>query len=166
MDVIRFAGQLTERDFRRISALAARRVVLAWTAFIAVLIAVLLARWSWDAFLDQPVYTASVFGLLMLTMPLSLALRPLLLRRHWRSNAILRRPVKGEVSDQGITWDVEGVSSNQVPWDLLLRYRESDTAVLVYVGISQFLYFLPHYFSDPTDWQRFRTLVATKLPRK
>lgn len=166
MGSIHFAGQLTEHDYRRISALAGRKVVFAWSALLGALFVFLLARWSWDAFLAEPLYTAVVFGSLLFIIPISLALRPLILRRHWRSNAVLRQPIKGEVSDQGITWDVDGVSSNQLPWDLLLQYRESATALLVYVGIGQFLYFLPRYFSDPADWQRFKTLVATKLPRR
>jgi hypothetical protein len=165
MEPIPFAGQLTEADFRRVSALAGRRVVLGWTALIVVLITVLLARWSWEAFLAEPVYTGMVFGLLLLTVPLSLAIRPLLLRRYWRSNAILRQPITGQASDQGIAWSIEGVSSNQVPWHLLLRYLESSALVLVYLGLNQFLYFFPHYFGGPDDW-RFRALVASKLPRK
>jgi hypothetical protein len=166
MDPIPFAGQLTEADFRRVSSLAGRKVVLGWTALIAVLIIVLGARWSWEAFLADPVYTVMVFGLLVLTIPISLGVRPLLLRRHWRSNSLLRQPINGEVSDLGISWVIEGVSSNQVPWDLLLQYRESRSVVLVYVGLNQFLYFLPHYFDSSVQWQRFRGLVASKLPRQ
>jgi YcxB-like protein len=166
MHPIAFAGQLTESDFRRVSALAGRRVVLGWTALIAILIIVLLARWSWEAFLADPVYTVMVFGLLVLTIPISLALRPMLLRRYWRSNALLRQPIKGEASDENLAWAIEGVSSNQVPWHLLLGYRESPSAVLVYVGLNQFVPFLPRYFGDPAEWQRLRALVASKLPRK
>jgi hypothetical protein len=166
MEPIAFAGQLTEADYRRVSALAGRKVVLAWTLAIAAVMTWLLWRWSWDAFVAQPIYTGVVFGGLALTIPISLALRPVMLRRHWRSNAILRQPFKGKVSDQGITWDIEGVTSNHVPWHLLLQYRASQSAVLVYVGLNQFFYFLPHHFSSSADWQRFRTLVATRLPRK
>jgi len=166
MDPIPFAGQLTEADFRRVSALAGRRVVLGWTALLTAVITVLLTRWNWEAFWAEPVYTGVVFGLLLLTVPISLALRPLLLRRYWRSNAILRRAIRGEASETGITWDVEGISSNHVAWDLLLRYRESRSAILVYVGLNQFFYFLPHYFGGEAEWQRFRALVASKLPRK
>jgi hypothetical protein len=124
MDSIRFAGQLTEPDYRRICALAGRKVVLAWTALIAILFVFLLTRWSWEAVQAEPLYTSFVFGSLPFVIPVSLALRPLMLRRHWRSNAILRQPVKGIASEQGLTWDV-------------------------YVAIGQFLYFLPRYFSDP-----------------
>lgn len=166
MESISFAGQLTEADFRHVSALAGRKVVLGWTVVIAAVIAFLLWRWSWEDFLAEPIYTGMIFGSLALAIPMSLALRPLLLHRYWRSNAVLRQPFKGEASDQGMTWHIEGVSSNHVPWHFLLRYRVSQSAVLVYVGLNQFFYFLPHYFSSPAEWQRFRTLVATKLPRK
>jgi len=149
-----------------VSALAGRKVVLGWTLFIAALIAVLLWRWSWEAFLAEPVYSGMVFGSLLLTIPISLAVRPLLLRRYWRANALLRQPFKGEVSEQGITWNIDGVSSNHVPWDLLLRYRASRSACLVYVGVNQFFYFMPHYFASQADWERFTTLVASRLPRK
>ncbi len=51
-------------------------------------------------------------------------------------------------------------------WDLLLKYREAPSILLIYQGLNQVFYFFPHYFADEAQWQAFRAIVATKLPRK
>jgi hypothetical protein len=87
-------------------------------------------------------------------------------RRHWKSNKLMQQPIKGTVSDEGLNWEVEGLLSSHVPWDLFLRYRESPDMLLIYQGINQVFYFFPRFFENESQWQEFRELVAKKLPRK
>jgi hypothetical protein len=70
------------------------------------------------------------------------------------------------VTDEALTWEIDGLSSNRFPWPLFLRYRASDSLVLVYQGLNQVFYFFPHFFADREQWDDFRRLVASKLPRK
>jgi hypothetical protein len=166
MTDVAFAGQLTEADYRRLNALVARKVILAWSAALAILVAVQLWQWGWRGLVANPSWAAIVFVPLVLVMPLSLFLRRFTWRRHWRANKTLQKPVRGVVSDEGITWDVDGVASTRFTWDLLLKYREGPSILLVYQGLNQVFYFFPHYFADETQWQAFRAIVARKLPRR
>ena len=74
--------------------------------------------------------------------------------------------VNGEVSDDGVSWNVEGLSTARFPWHLLLKYRESETLVLIYQSLNQVFYFPRHYFQAEGDWLQFRKLVGSKLQRK
>lgn len=162
---VHFAGQLTEADYLRANALATRNVVFGFTALLAAIVAVQASNWSWATLAAQPVYSMFMFAPLLLVMPISLALRPVVLRRRWRRNPTLGEPVQGEVSEQGIVWSVEG-SSYTLPWQRFLHYRQSPSLFLVYVTRNRYLYFFEPYFSGPAEWQRFRALVASRLPRK
>jgi hypothetical protein len=166
MSEVAFAGQLTGHDYRLVNALVARKVVLAWTAGMALVILVQLWQWGWQGVLENPAWAAIVFVPLILVMPFSLFLRRFTWRRHWHANKTLQKPVRGIVSEEGITWNVDGVASTQFAWDLLLQYREAPSILLVYQGLNQVFYFFPHYFADEAQWHAFRRIVATKLPRK
>ena len=85
---------------------------------------------------------------------------------HWRSNRILQLPVSGVVSEDEITWNIEGHSSGRFPWTLLLSYRSSESMILIYQGINQAFYFPRRYFQSEEEWASFRRIVASKLPRK
>jgi YcxB-like protein len=166
MTEVAFAGQLTEADYRRVNAVVARKVILAWSGGLALIILVQLWQWGWRGVLANPTWAAIVFVPLILVMPFSLLLRRFTWRRHWRANKTLQKPVRGRVSEEGITWDVDGVASTRFTWDLLLKYREAQSILLIYQGLNQVFYFFPHYFADEAQWQAFRAIVATKLPRK
>src|SRR5262245_58605350 len=55
---VAFAGQLTEADYRRLNALVARKVILGWSAALALLVAVQLWQWGWRAVLANPTSAA------------------------------------------------------------------------------------------------------------
>ena len=166
MTEVAFAGQLTEAGYRRVNAVVARKVVLAWGGGLTLVILVQLWQWGWRGVVDNPTWAAIVFVPLILIIPFSLFLRRFTWRRHWRANKTLQKPVRGVVSEEGITWDVEGVASTRFTWDLLLKYREAPSILLIYQGLNQVFYFFPHYFADEVQWQAFRSLVARKLARK
>jgi len=166
MPDVTFTGQLTEADFGRLQALHTRRVVQAWSILLTALVAFLAWRWGWKAISAFPADAAMLFLPLVLILPLSLLVRPLVWRRHWLRSKALHQPIKGLLSAEGVRWNSEGLSQNQVPWNLLLHYRASPTLVLLYFSPNQFFYFFPHYFASEADWREFRTLVAQKLPCK
>ena len=166
MTEVAFAGQLTEADYGRLNALVARRVVFGWSAGLAVLIIVMCWQWGWAGLSADPAWTATVFVPLLVLMPFSLVLRRFTWRRYWRANKTLQKPVSGTVSEEGIAWDVEGVASARFAWDLLLKYREAPSILVVYQGLNQVFYFFPHYLADESQWQALRAIVARKLPRK
>jgi hypothetical protein len=163
---VSFAGQLTEADYRRVNELFARRIIWGWSAGLALLIIVQIWQWGWRGIVGNPTWAAIVFVPLILVIPFSLVLRRFTWRRHWRANKTLHKPVKGTASEEGITWEIEGVASGRFAWDLLLKYRESPSILIIYQGLNQVFYFFPRYFSDDAQWHTFRQLVARRLTRK
>jgi hypothetical protein len=129
-------------------------------------VAVLAWLWGWRGIAANPTWAATTFGPLLLVVPFSLLLRRVTVRRHWRNNKTLQRPVRGVISEDAIVWNVDGVGSSRFTWDLLLRYRESPALLVIYQGLNQVFYFFPDYFSDASQWNEFRRIVASKLPRK
>lgn len=99
-------------------------------------------------------------------IPVIIAIQWYTVRRHWRKSRAIQRPVMGVVGPDAITWNVEGLSSSRFTWDLLLKFRASDSLLLVYYSPNQVLYFPRHYFAHARDWSDFQNLLATKLPRK
>jgi hypothetical protein len=166
MRELHFTGQLTESDYRSINALASRKMWIICGVFLLFLL--ILNIWNGDLqqSLLNPWVTILAWLPLVLMIPVLFIGQRYFVRRHWKSNKVMQRPIKGTASDEGINWEVEGLSSSHVPWDLFLRYRESSNMLLVYQGINQVFYFFPRYFEDDTQWQEFRELVAQKLPRK
>ncbi|SRR6266699_447707 len=69
MTEVAFAGQLTEADYRRVNAVVARKVVLAWSGGLALIILVQLWQWGWRGVLANPTWAAIVFVPLILVMP-------------------------------------------------------------------------------------------------
>ncbi len=167
MSGIPFAGQLTERDFARINALAARKTWLT----IGAIAAAMLGAWltvggGWREVVRDPVAASPAFVPFVLLAILIYPLQRLAIWRQWRNNKAMQQPVSGSVSEEGITWNIQGVSNAQFAWKLLLRYRASPSLILIYQGLNQVLYFFPHYFSSEQDWSTFKEIVGRHLPHK
>jgi hypothetical protein len=166
MSEIPFAGQLTQRDFDQIQRLGLRGI--RWIIIVAVLLVVV---WNLGVIgprelLAHPGRTAYTWGPFLLVVPaVGFGLR-VAFRRQFQTNKVLQAPVNGVVSDEAIVWSVEGLSSMRVPWQLLLKYRASNSLVLVYQSVNQTFYFPRHYFSSQSAWDSFREMVSRKLPRK
>ncbi len=167
MRELEFSGQLTEDDYGVISGFASRK----WWTVSAVCITILIINNIWQGgglrdTLSSPSVAILTWLPIVVFIPVVFVAQRFFVRRHWRSNKIMQRPIRGTVSEEGITWEIQGLSSAHVPWDLLLRYRQSSDILLVYQGISQVFYFFPRYFVNESQWQEFRELVARKQPSK
>ena len=105
MDNIPFEGQITEADFRKINALAARKVYIILVSFNALLLFLLsLPYWHNPRELIQmwPIIGTGAFVFLIGHFSV---------KRAWKKNQIIKGPFKGIVSEEGITWTVENISS-------------------------------------------------------
>jgi hypothetical protein len=162
---LKFSGQLNEREYRAIVGVTARRVWIVSGTSIALLVAANLS-------LTGPVpLSEDLAGAALSWLPAALVVPVLVIahsstvRRQWRNNRLIQMPISGMVAEDGILWNVEGVSSARLPWALLSRYREGAGGLLVYHGTSQVFYFFPRFFAGESDWQEFRRMVGMKLPR-
>ena len=165
MHEIRFGGQLTEQDFRRIQAVAMRKLYAIIIVIFAIMLVMNLASGSWHLFATNPSGAFVTWLPVFLFIPAVAVIQWFVIRRHWRSNKTIHQPVHGTVSDEAITWNVEEVGSLRFDWNLLLKYRESQSLVIVFQSPNQFLYFPRHYFAGENEWEAFRSLVRAKLHR-
>ena len=117
---IEFAGKLTEADFRRIQMLAMRKVWLVFGGMFGVMVVVNLLSGMGRALARNPLDAVLTWMPIVLVIPVVAVLQWFGMRRHWRNNRTVQHPVNGLVSDEGITWNVEGLSSSKLPWHLLL----------------------------------------------
>ena len=166
MNEIQFAGQLTEAEFAKVNALAMRKVRLVVRCFGIGYGLINLASASWDQFTEQPVASIFVWLWIVLFITGGWPVHRFLIRRHWRNNKLLQKPVCGTVSEEAISWNVEGLLSSRIPWDVFIRHRVSPSMILVYQGLNQVCYFPRHYFNSDNDWTEFHKLVAVKVPSK
>jgi YcxB-like protein len=88
------------------------------------------------------------------------------LRATRKRNRLLHAPVKGTLSETGIRWKLEGVSSNEVAWSGFERYVETEDLILAYYAPKQALAVHRRYFASLAGWDTFRKLLSEKLPRR
>lgn len=156
---IRFEGRLTEAEFRLAHSLMQPRLYRMWWLFpILILVAVLILR----------PYVGGIVGIGAVVVVLYLAYRfwgrRYLLRRTWKKTRRFYAPVRGTVSEAGIRWSVEGVSSNEMAWSGLEKCVETADLILVYHARNQALAVHRRYFSNLAGWDDFRRLLSERVP--
>jgi hypothetical protein len=161
MDNIAFEGRLTEADFRKINGLAGRKLRRFFYGLILVIFILTAIPYR-----HTPFYFLYHFSPVFLIFFAIILLGYLQTKHAWRKSSIGKLPFKGAVSEEGITWNTEGVSSANMGWHLFLHYRESGPIILVYFGVNQVLYFLRRFFTSDADWASFRDMLSKKLRRK
>jgi len=166
MNEILFRGQLTEVEYANVNALAMRKLRLVVRFFGILYGLITVTSFSWEQFTEQPL--ASIFNWLWILLFITggWPIHRLLVRRYWRNNKLLQKPVSGTISEEAINWNVEGLLSSRIPWDLFMKHRVSQSMILVYQGPNQVYYFPRRYFDSDTDWTEFHELVASKVPSK
>jgi hypothetical protein len=92
MNVIKFSGRLTERDFRQIQLLAMRKVWVVIGIVLLVLLATNLAGGAWREFVANPRSAFMTWLPVVSLLPLAFAFQWFTIRRHWRSNQAIRQP--------------------------------------------------------------------------
>jgi hypothetical protein len=166
MSEIEFGGQLTEAEFGTVNALALRKLRLVVRLFGILYGFINLASFSWDQLTEQPLAYIFIWISIFLFISGGWPIDRLVVRRYWRNNKLLQKPVSGTVSEEGISWNVEGFMSSNIPWSLFMKHRVSPLMILVYQGPNQVYYFPRRYFHSDSDWIEFHKLVISKVPSK
>jgi hypothetical protein len=165
-DAIRFAGTLTEAEFRTMQRLGLLRWFryLPWILVGIVLWSVggsggrLLAEsWSVDP-------RMTIVGLLPLVFLIAFvaAWPRMAVRQAWRRNELVKMPVSGAADATGIEWDGQYIRGHY-PWTVLKKYRRAAAMVVVYTQPNSVMFFPRSFFSSDTEWERFVALVAEKV---
>jgi hypothetical protein len=169
MTEIRFAGQLTYSEYRRIQSIFSRKLWFVLGIAVIALTTLNAANNSWRTILTDPYKFVSAglpIILLWLFVPVLYFVQRYMVQRHWQNSRILHYPVNGVVGDDCVMWNVERFASLNFPWHLILKCRTLDSLAIIHTSSNQ-AFFLPRYFfKNDSDWKSFRELLASKLPQK
>jgi hypothetical protein len=89
-------------------------------------------------------------------------LRPFLAARKLWENPGTRRPLKGVITNQGITYILpEG--ENQIDWKHFNRLQKTKELVTLVRKDGLLLVFPRSFFKNDTHWQKFNKLVSSKV---
>jgi hypothetical protein len=158
--VIRFAGTLDLRLYRRSFWLALGGTALPWVliSMSAMLLAAGLVLLGLRQVLMGVVYAGA--GLLGAW---SVANQEVAIRRSWKTYRLARDPAEGWLDDDAFHARSEYGESN-VPWDRFHQVKASATLLLLYPSATIYLILGEEHFASPEDWQAAKALVRQKVP--
>ena len=82
-------------------------------------------------------------------------------RKMW-ANPGTRRPLKGVVTNQGITYQLEA-GDNQILWGRFNRVRKTTDMVTLIRNDGLLVIFPRRFFKKDADWRKFEKLVESKF---
>src|SRR5436190_6453989 len=122
MSEIHFHGKLTEAEFANIGKLAMRKFTIVFRAGGVLVGLLMIASFSWEQFTEQAWSSIFVYIVVALLITGGWPVFTLLQRRVWKNNKLIQRPISGTADSEAVLWNVEGISSSRIPWDLFMKY--------------------------------------------
>lgn len=89
-------------------------------------------------------------------------LQPYLAAREMWTNPSVRRKLAGVVTKKGIVYQLEE-GNNEIPWERFLRVRKARNLTTLTTREGLLVIFPQHFFKNDTNWQRFNSLVDSKV---
>ena len=89
-------------------------------------------------------------------------LRPYFAARKLWANPGTRRPLKGTITNQGVTY-VFPEGENQITWERFNRLQKTDDLVTIIRRDGLLVIFPKHFFKNESSWQKFIKLVNSKV---
>jgi hypothetical protein len=89
-------------------------------------------------------------------------LQPYLAAREMWANPSVRRKLAGVVTKKGIVYQLEE-GNNEISWERFLRVRKARNLTTLTTREGLLVIFPQHFFKNDTNWQRFNSLVDSKV---
>jgi hypothetical protein len=89
-------------------------------------------------------------------------IQPYLAAREMWANPSVQRKLNGVITKRGITYQLEE-GNNEIPWERFLRVRRARNLTTLTTREGLLVIFPQHFFKNDADWQRFNSLVASKV---
>ena len=89
-------------------------------------------------------------------------LQPYLAARKMWTNPSVRRKLAGVVTKKGIVYQLEE-GNNEILWERFLRVRKARNLTTLTTREGLLVIFPQHFFKNDTNWQRFNSLVNSKV---
>ena len=164
---INFQGQYDQKTFYRAVALANRPpknrqrwmgllLMLALGTLGALIYRVIVSgEWA-----QNLVYLAGV--VLIIGVLIEIFLRPYFTaRKMWKSPGT-RRPLKGRITPQGITYELPQ-GENFIPWERFTRLQTADDLLTLVREDGLLLVFPRAFFKGTRDWEKFTQLAESRV---
>lgn len=161
---LQFQGQLTEKDFKKIRAYSSRRLLLIW-----ILLFLLMYLFN----IDRLIYTIknNPSGIIHHLLPgvvvmifLYLMLQ-YLTRLEWKKNLIRQEPFKGKITENGIEWTIENISTTNLSWNYFSKYRDRKDIIQVLYGFNDSYTFMNKFFQNEKEWQDLKEIIAQNVSK-
>jgi|GEM_PF-1814698 len=161
---VQFAGALSYQQYRAAQRLHYNdhRGIWSMIVFFAILAvggAILCIRES------EAIWPAFGFVAMDAFILLMLGIRERSFRKTWASHKLLRVPVQGALSEDGLNGESTH-GSGRVPWSEIHQWQASPNVLLIYASRNLFNVLPREFFSSDGDWMAARELVARKLPSR
>ncbi|AFZ36085.1 hypothetical protein Sta7437_2553 [Stanieria cyanosphaera PCC 7437] len=86
-------------------------------------------------------------------------------KKAWQSNKLIHGNFSGVATEKTLFWN-HPYGESRFPWDVMLKYREVKNIMMLYTEIDRALIIPRNFFYSEEDWQEFRQLVTSKVPKK
>jgi hypothetical protein len=161
---IQFQGQLTEKDFKKIRRYFSRRLLLLWSLIFLVM---------YLSNIDRLIYTIKnnpsgfIHHLLpgVVVITLLYFMLQYMTKLEWRKNLIRQEPFIGKITDTGIEWTIENISTTKLSWNYFTKYRDRKDIIQVLYGFNDSYIFMKDYFANEKDWQELKEILAQNVSK-
>lgn len=157
--MIRFAGQMSEAEFRRAQWLSSPR----WTRWFGWVIlaglVVLTTTGGWHALLENPASQLPNFAIMLVLGIFAVVAPRRAIRRVWLRTPLLHEPVTGELSESAVVWQTPSTNSS-FSWDKIVRRQVAPDMILLYTSERQALIIPQRYFATTEEWRAASELVS------
>lgn len=89
-------------------------------------------------------------------------LQPQLAAQKMWNNPSVRRRLNGVITKRGIIYHLEE-GNNEIPWERFLRVRKAQNLTTLTTRDGLLVIFPQRFFKNQADWQRFNSLIDSKV---
>jgi hypothetical protein len=151
---VRIEGIIKESDYLRSQYLHLRP-----RPIFAIIGLILSALFLW-ALISSPSWAISaVVAYLVLWL---LVFIPWQAKKNYRQYKALSEPVSVEVQDEGLFFKREN-GEGLVPWSHIIKWRQSNTLLLLYPASNVFHLVPSHFFSTPENFSAFKEILREHI---
>ncbi|AFZ36084.1 hypothetical protein Sta7437_2552 [Stanieria cyanosphaera PCC 7437] len=87
------------------------------------------------------------------------------IKKILQSNKLIQGNFSGVATEPTLFWN-SPYGESIFPWDAMLKYKEAKNTIILDTVINQTLIIPRNFFYSEEDWQQFRRLVISKVPKK
>ncbi|GAB4429735.1 MAG: hypothetical protein Kow002_18360 [Anaerolineales bacterium] len=166
---ISFRGQYDKNLFYKAVVLAnrpsrSRRIMNGFLLAFILAAGVVIAQRAIESDFALDVYSYAALSILLgvAVFQVVVFFQPRFAARTLWNNPSVQRPLKGTISNRGITYSFPQ-GQNHIPWENINRMQRNASMVTFVTITGLMLVFPSRFFKNDSDWRRFNALIDKKV---